>query len=490
MTHWQFSIRWLLGGLLLTLGLAFPADAQAQAPASDPPRPQANGTEVFRYMLHTANLQPVDDPNWINLPSHLVVVLFGSASLYRIPPEMLDAWLRQGAAILVAADHDPAGWLSRLGLEIRPTAVVADDPAEAWQGRAERVRLRTAGPFLPASSPSGLRELVDNLPEIVVERASIMYYPNSRWAILPPVLAFPEKTRTHLGGKVQPFHFFAVGGFIPNPRRGPGKLIILSNWSPFTNILQVGRTVAGPDNVLFAYQLIEWLKTRNDGSKRVHCLFIENGVIRTDFNVNLLVEEPLPLPPINVLINAVLKRANELIQEKQNADAFNRWFLQGTSVERVSRNLLTLLTIVVVVYGLHRLRKSRYTNDPLVQPLPQDQLQLVLAKKSPVKQRAEEVLDLDNLYDLARDWIGERLSRWGGSPGPARQRPSIVVSDGHWWERWRWRKRVAAAWDLAFGPKPEPIRRWQWTRWLDELNALEQARNAGIWKFVRPWEYA
>src|SRR5262249_36933333 len=90
---------------------------------------------------------------------------------------------------------------------------------------------------------------------------------------------------------------FAIGGPL-----GDGRLLGIADHSLFINNM-----ILQPDtgNIDFAYRCAEWLLQRPDGGRRGQILYVEDGQVRTDFEIPLKSLPPPPLPSPEALLPLV-----------------------------------------------------------------------------------------------------------------------------------------------------------------------------------------
>jgi hypothetical protein len=227
---------------------------------------------------------------------------------------------------------------------------------------------------------------------------------------------------------------FAVTG----PLWWKGKMLVLADHSVFINDMLLQADNA---NWKFAENVASWL---TDNGKRKQILFIDDGVIRTDFDVALEIPEPR-LPPIEALVPMV----NQMIAGLERENAFNRLLVQafGGSERAIVRTVLLVLTIALLVYGLYRALNARHRVEPKVPRLP-TQLTALAPPLPALEQRHQAVLARGNLSEAARELARQAFTALGVPPAAGAAVPAFTV-DGSWWQRLVWGRRVRQLWDLA-----------------------------------------
>jgi hypothetical protein len=509
----QPTLLLLLAGLLLAL----PGRIQAQVPPGMPSGPgEASptfrlGTQAFRrFFLHDNGFRPLS--GWRELtddPEHtLLVILGGQPDLDDIPGG-LENFLNQGGAALIATDQtmveSPSPRVLRPFRELLPVCghAVSGRSVAAWpapqppdldkidgsriqesdvyQGFQGGLRhcvivrpLEEGGPTLFWNHTSALEKqplrVATNRPSYLM-RTERLPQQVKRLAVFPKGCYYDER-------------FFLPEGLAPytfavSAEHGNGRLLLLADHSVFIN--EMFRE--GLDNDLLAANAIHWLK----GEQRNRALFIEEGSIRTKFDLPLR-EIPFSLQEIET--GFIVKPGNKLLMEMQERERregrLNKGIIAGLnqgpgrllSLRNRERNYVLLLvfiaTVVLFVYGLSRLRRASHKPEPFV-PLVETALARQVPARSPLQQRYWYAVQQDNLAEyarlLAREWLA-----FAGKPDAGRPRP---ITRGSWWRRWSLARRVIGVWRLAWTETRGPLSRRRFRGLLANLEGLRAALASG-----------
>jgi hypothetical protein len=481
--------------ILAALLAAPPALAQAPADAG---HRFAYETHVFRRLLKDQGLEPLSDFRQLHddAGKSLLIVLGRTDPLnWGNLPNGLDAFVRQGGAVLVATDRpsdfEAQEMLSRAaGVQVRGERLLGPETDNASYRRIAFCPFLVpvphaqpdlfGGPRLDSTArllhvatnvPTWLRPVELTLPDGIHRLA--MLPPGSLPESAPP--GAPRQLRQFLlelgaafarifpeRGKVGPL--FAVGG-----NRGDGRILVLADHSIFINQMMLpGDT----DNVEFTYNALEWL---NDGKRRTRVLLVQDGVIRTELDV--------PLKEVALPQEAVAAAADKMLADLERRDAFNRkiwqWLLgrAGNSTDRIARWVLEALTLLALAYAAYRvLVRARHRLDTAV-PL----LAHAAAGHTPavplLQQRFEAAHQAGNLWETAHHLARQYFA--AVAPAAAGRRPPPIAVRGGWWYRWQTRRRFGRLWRLAQGSAPARVRPRRLRRLLGELEELKAALAAG-----------
>jgi len=483
--------------LLGTLAVAVLLGAAGSAFAHlDPPEPAAyaGGTHVLRRILYNQECQPVT--NFAELKGHekdcLVIVLGDLGPVTQLPGGLRD-FLRNGGAVLLASDYRtprPAedAIFGVTGARIsHDYAFLRADPEDCPCHRSRPER-----PFAvpaPDAQPDLFRTengVATNIPACLDKRN---HKPGLRvLAYLPPGCVWGDATRADAGELLdQPGIVpLAVGGDV-----GPGRVLFVADHSIFVNGMMAP---TDDSNVEFADAAVRWLAERGDG-RRTRVLFVEDGVINPDFNVPLA---PKPKPPIDLdhLLDYLKDHPDQALDllmslpedrvmavgdealagvEKDGVldrEAERRLWPYGRTPE-LARGLVLAAGVAALLFGLVLLVRRRYRPEPGLPTLPRVVGQQT-PRGTPLEERQRALLRADNLWEAAR---GVARAAFAAAlpepqPGAGRRPPRVVVVGGGWWHRWRTRRRVAALWRLAYGPRPRRLRLSGWRPLLRDADGL------------------
>ena len=189
-------------------------------------------------------------------------------------------------------------------------------------------------------------------------------------------------------------------------------------------------------NVAFADRVVQWLRGPTERSK---CLFIENGVPRTDFDVvryeALQGMPPLPVPPMPDPLDPELQRKltdaiNRGIANWQDDDRPNQ-IVAGTDerFNRVLRFLAAVAAVVLLVLLVRRAWRGRH--EPDVPPVPTDTGRVAgTAPPGSLARRREEILQAGDYGGVVREYLRELFASQG-LPEAAVQPRQVARGPGH-----------------------------------------------------------
>lgn len=421
-------MRWWLVAIL-ALAASSNGSAQTERAAF------GQGTQYFRYLLKISGLTPLSSSESLSQgdPATKMLIVFGDTGV--LEPMLADGsfqqFLRAGGAVLIATDQRTSDQLQEaLGVRISGSFVTAD-PGDSYRGQLtecpmirDRLRVGAARHPIFSSLPDPSR-VATNRPSAISENR-----------FLTPIAWLPATgSRQFLNLRVNttPLPVFGAAN-----STGTGRLLVLADHSVFINdMLSQGDN----DNPAFAVNVIHWLSQ----GRRTEVLFYDDGQIQSDFNVALDYPMP-PLPPIEALV----PMANNLLVNLERENAFNKLVIQMFGGPRpLLRFLALMLTLVLVLFGLHRFLHSRFRPESRVPKLP-PRLSPIARQPQTVERRSQAVIAQNNLAEAARDLSTQLFSELGFPPSMNAPQPA-VFAEGSWLQRMRWRRRIADLWSLAVG---------------------------------------
>lgn len=449
-------MRWWLVALL-TLAASSGGKAQTERAAF------GQGTQYFRYLLKISGLKPISSAESLSQgdPATKMLIVFGDTSV--LEPMLADGtfqqFLRGGGAVLIATDQRTSDHLHEaLGVRISGSFVSAD-PGESYRGQMTecpliRDRLRPGAARHPIfSSLSDPSRVATNRPSAISE---------SRF--LTPIAWLPaagSQQFLNLRINTRPISVFGAAN-----STGTGRVLVLADHSVFINdMLSQGDN----DNPAFAVNVIHWLSQE----RRTEVLFYDDGPIQTDFNVALDYPMP-PLPPMEALV----PMANNLLVNLERENFFNKMVIQVFGGPRpLLRFFAWMLTLVLVLFGLHRFLHSRYRAESRVPKLP-PRLSSAAHQPQVVERRSQAVIAQNNLAEAARDLSTQLFSELGFPPSTDAPQPA-VIAEGSWLQRMRWRRRIADLWSLAANGPRRRITQSGLERIAATLHAVQLASSQG-----------
>jgi hypothetical protein len=473
--------------LVTLLGLALVLACPRPGLARDPQRTRfGEDTHVFRRILFDFKLTALKDVRELDAdPADTVLVVLGdTAFISRQGRGWLRLFVARGGALLLATDRVPGEKAERDLVERELIEVagvtVSGVSVRCWDSGACYRRAGVALDYCPLLRPvpraqpalfrdprkgeNAALEVATNAPSFL-QRARALPGQLEMLANLPSRWWRPEFPDRYVISGLP----FAVGG-----ESGPGKVLVLADHSIFINEMMLP-----PDNgnVEFTYNCLDWLRAKPNGWKRHKVLFVEDGRVRTDFNV------PVKNVPINPaeLPGLLYANRNELaagveqeLARLENRNALDEGLLdflsdQGLTADRLERIAVVVLSVLLVGYaGFRLLTRGRHRAEPAVLPLARA-VALHVPTAPLLEQRHQALLRGGNVWEAARGLARQWFAAAGATPG---QGPPRVAVEGGWWERWALRRRVLRLWRLAYGPRPVRVSLRALRRLLGELEEL------------------
>lgn len=431
--------------------------------AQEPSQPADRGTHVFRALLHSLGLKPLAhaDEAFENPAKSVVIVLGDPRSIDRLfGVQDLRHFIRSGMALFVATDqqtffYNPRGSILINDLECgvygAPLKGDAVEPAQLYRGHLEDCPLlqRPQREEYKSNSVDFLR----GLPRVAANKPSY----------LAPAINGGRINHHRVFAEL-PEHCFPRADW-SEPRHlligladtlGAGRYVVMADHSIFINemMLQLDN-----DNVAFTVRVVNWL---TENGKRDRVLFLDDGSVRGDFDVNLDYIDP-PLPHPDVLGPAVDRLWEGLEQEA----FFDQTIRRLIPPYRVFRYLLLGATVAAMAFALYRVTAGRFRPDATAARLPEQLTELpgAAAPDADMNSAAREVV---------RAAFGHML---GGEPDFSQPpRPD-------------WPRQARGLWELAArrsAPRMTPARLERLGRELDELQAavsrgdIRLSRDEGI----------
>ncbi len=447
---------------LLLLVFAGPTLAQQVGPFE-------RGTQAYRAVLNRCGLKPLEMvQEALAEPSHSMIVMFGQIDIYdsQFANNRLKEFIRKGGAVLFATDQPTLGemWL-QLEVSVNGTIVEAspDDTNVIYRDefiecpilqQPQRLRMQSKLNLL------GTLQVATNRPSFL-NRLPMPGEPLFGQGAKPPELN-QARVIAELPTDCHP-PFGRVGFQVPQNRflfaiaasHGQGRYAVLADHSMFLNMMMLQND---NDNIAFAMKLTRWLS--NDGM-RTRVLFVDDGQVRQDFNLNIDYIDP-PLPHPDVLGPMV----DQLMGSLERDDLFNRGIQRLMPPFRILRAALLLLTGMAAVFFLVRMTNRRYRMDRAVARLP-DRLSDLVTPSAP-----EVVPTPASVGVAARELARGMLERLLDGPIDTKH-PPITTGSG------AWVARVRTIWETAIGKAGRITRPAELERLARDLIDLQRAVERG-----------
>jgi hypothetical protein len=432
------------------------------------------GTHAFRFYMHERELRPLGLKAQHELeeltsdPPKTILIVFGDTKvLDDLDPRFIGEFVKRGGALFVATDRgvpmDKNGkptWVNLFRVKFLPQPVGAR-PELCYQGIPVCPivhPIQNAGAPLFANLESGV---ATNLSGYLSRGVSDQDDGLSRLAVFP-------RGSSRFNRVLNPdTHVFAVGGTWGEAN---GRVLLLADHSVFINNMMLQ-----PDtgNAGFACNCLDWLRGEE---KRDRVLFYYDGNVIKDFNVPV-VFPPLAMPPNPIDL------VNQAIVGLERENMHNKLLENYVGYERLLKWTVIGLTILLAIYLLLRLVRSRYQLDaaaPLLAP--------TLARLAPVRpglaQRHRSLLAEGNLWEparaLARDFFETAL---GPLETPTGSQPPPFQSSDSWLTRRFLDRLVRHLWRLAYGATSERIAPATFAHLAAQVDELKAALADGSLRF-------
>ena len=259
---------------------------------------------------------------------------------------------------------------------------------------------------------------------------------------------------------------------------GKGRFLVLADHSVFINWM----ILKNDNNREFIHSSMDWLQEpANSSEQKTKCLFIEDGEIKTDFDLPV---RDIDVPWLDVLAKAMTvfeTHGDRIISELEERDFFNKAAAAGVSMRDVRRSMLIVLTFCLAAFGLMRLMRSRTAPDP-ARTLVTSAVVAMIPRGPLLKQRFTGQLGADNVYEAARQMARDFFIGMGvetDSAGP----PALIVSDQHS-NAPELRLKIARLWELGYGTQPQRINPRAWRRLCTDVQKMLEEAERGWWTFA------
>ncbi|MCZ2341254.1 MAG: hypothetical protein LC104_05585 [Bacteroidales bacterium] len=363
---------WLIGAVLL-LAISSVGLLPAQEVDERDRRVLPSGTYLFRGLLDAMGLQARYPEELNQLPAEQVlIVLFGYSHDWP-DREMIQRVTRRtlaGGGALLLAGEEPAQLQACFprptGLSISRERVFSLNPLACFD--------HYPGSPYPVARPSdvaGLGELLRVLPRTATNHPAALTLTRPSHYAQTVLAGFPSHCR--LGADDQTLaenQGLLVVGSSPDPQR-PYRTAILSDPSILTNqmLALADPQGNGPQNLLFAHRLIQWLQAPTN---RSYCVFMDYGRPRDRF-YPLITPPPLPIPPLPNPLDPQLQAkltnaANHALTNLEDQDGFNRRIIGEPGDRRrffaFLRTVAILTAMLTLLVFLYRFWAARHKPEP------------------------------------------------------------------------------------------------------------------------------
>jgi hypothetical protein len=453
--------------LIIWLALAAPTGAQEEKITLP-----FDGPEFFCHILHTKGLTPLRSfDRALRDPKETVIIIFGDPYTSEVQQflnlDINDRFLNRGGNLLIATDRMLN--LGALSLKINGATVkMAGGPDVAFRSNEHC-------PFLELTEPNVPEEARDHPIFALLQKGiatncpSFFHFPDPT---RPRLLQFPLGSRPEFKNKGigrRPYTYISGS---PKNAAADGRHLVIAGHGMFMNCMMLQ---ANNDNFDFAVNVIQWLREKPGGPRRTKALFVVNGQIITDFNMNLTPPPP-PVPmPTTTMLNRLLRGLED--------ERFFHWALariMGDSYGRVVPILATVATCLLLVYGGKKFLDGRFARDhgtPRMVGAP-----IAVCPAPPRgQQRQQALLHENDPWEDARSLIEQWLLRdfgvtpedWATAGGAAEFRGT------GWLDGWRLQRRAERVLAMLRRLGPGKVSRRDFAFLLNRLPGLSAAAQEG-----------
>ena len=473
---------------------AAPARAQDEEDEERAPEVKADGMEYFRHKIHEAGFRPLSNWNEVfNNPQRTVIVLVGDKSVgkfltdNRFAAELLWA-VEQGAAVLIATDQSTAHTQLARTFSVQITGDKVDaNPEDCFQGKSGRGKAfhPYVDPYrafpLEEDSPKRMFHVLGRVGDeaLATNRPSVLRITSDR--IKTEALAgYPNSARTERGELTPRVDLFAAGGFYVR-----GRYLVLADHSIFLNLMMLAASndTLLNSNLSFTIDCIDWLKGGEQGRNR--CLFVEDGEIKTDFELKFPETKDSDLEKLLKLLMFLEANGNgnKIVAKAQDADLFNAFLTNYYPTREIIRTLLIVLVCLSVLFALWLTVRNRTTTDP-ARALVTPELAAMIPKGDVLRQRFDSLHEVENVYEAARQLIRDFLSGMGAEPDAHGLPPKLVVEDCYDDEA-NLRRKIARLWRIAYDTVPIKVAPEEWKAIKEDLQEVLAEADDGWWMFSK-----
>lgn len=462
----------------------------------------ADGTEVFRLLLHFNGLTPISEQDLGEVPlEEVILVVLGDPNGSFIGDQSTMWWAAQtvqkGGAVLIASDSfldfssdfPSAVNKRRWNTRITGGQVLGTELNTLYLGQPNCPFVL---PLTPRPGEGGPEwSIFEGLNHIATNAPSYLHVPVRRDEFRSSLAAFPRGCWfSMIGGRapgggwrdLDPNEFpFAVGSSGPYPgTENRYRFLAMADPSVFINEMMVQQhpNAPSPDNLKFAMRVASFLSEEDlpagGKRKRTRCLLVQNGqVVRRLNDLESMLRPPLPpipMPNLEKLQEKIVEFGDKIVDKLQEKNALNTMLL-GRDEERQNRTLRGILIGLVVLTSicaaLFMLYKVWKTKQPTDVPPPPPGGQAVSVKgdeagtgKGAFERRQRELLRRNNLYEPVSAVVREMFTAAGAPTDAGPKLPPVVIasvvrrSD-------TLRKALADLWKIGYG-QPTVVTAQQW----------------------------
>ena len=462
---------------------------------------KANGTDLFRGLLHFNKITPLRE-GMVTRPAgaaRMVLIIYG---LPQTNEQLAEISRYSNSALTIIAVSEECN-LTRLAPNVRHEYGVATPGLTCTQKYLTPESLHATQwrdcPFVK-STPIDFAGIVpiDTTPEwnpfrgfgrIATRHPASLRKLNQNPSISSVALAYfmPNSCLDRNGKTLPPGQPFAIG--TQNRTHNYQSAIVLANEDILSNQMIA---LSDTDNLPFAMKLIKSFEHfLAEPPGETYCAFFENGERKTRFDdVTFSVKPssempPLPFPPPQLIDKLGTQVADGMADQLDRSDAANSLFNKN---QRYYAYLLRLLVLILagmaILFFARRAFVNRYRNERTAMPIAP--LARVKPAKGLVGQMRQDILIGGDYGPVIREYLRELFSATGlraGSGEMAHAGLPAVHYDGRAENKPALLADLTKLWTTAYGPTGRiPLSAWK------ELEPMMlrvwRAAEAGRWRFA------
>ncbi len=452
----------------------------ATAPAQDNQksvRLDPLGMEFFRHQLHRAGYRPLHSPIEIyDDPQNVLIVLVGEQSISQYLTNGVREVVKNGASILIASDKSTlnTNLFPFFSVQILGKRITAD-PEDSYHGVDWQPFVRPLTGRFAEGSPRIIFKGIEahGSGAIATQEASVLRRRAWRFPFPEALASFPFSSKVDQGDFLPNVDLFAAGGAFDD-----GRYLILADHSIFLN--QMLLQMQDNSNLDFTNACLDWLK--HDHADGV-CLFVEDGRVRTDFEI-ILPEYEEPLSDLILKSMSFFEQnGNQILSSIEDKNLFDEMLLNLVSLKSIIRMIIVFLASMLVIYLIIRMLRSRSSQDPARTLLTRDVYE-ILPRGDVLQQRFDYLRQSESIHEAVRDLVREYLDVLQAQPDAQGRPPQIRIEDGYNDENWL-KRAVQRLWDLAYASTNKPLLASDWPILKNELRRILIEADEGWWHFVR-----
>jgi hypothetical protein len=273
---------------------------------------------------------------------------------------------------------------------------------------------------------------------------------------------------------------FAAGGLYAQ-----GRYLVLADHSIFLNQMLLASTDGVNrlnSNLEFTIACIDWLKGTQE---RDRCLFVEDGEVKTDFEIHFPEKDESDLAKILKLLTFLEANGNgnKIVAKLEDADFFNSLLRAHYSTREIIRTFIIILVCLSIFMLFWMTIRNRSGTDP-ARALVTPELAAMIPRGDVLHQRFDSLNEVENVYEAARQLIRDFLSGLDAEPDVGGLPPKLVIEDGYEDEDGL-RRKLGRLWRIAYDGEPVKVAPATWGVIKQDIKDVLADADDGWWKFVK-----